>query len=218
MDATSGAEGLRERKKRQTRQYISDVATGLFVERGFDEVTVAEIAECADVSVNTVYNYFPDKVDLFFDRHDAVEERLSVIVRGRAPGESAARAVLRTLREELTSISPALGLMPGYARFLRVCHGSPALMAGLWRMQNLAEDALARTLRSETAARDGDPLPELVAGQIAWVQNSVMRAIGRAMADGGEPDGVSRAVLVKLDAMGDLLSDAVLNYATKDTG
>ncbi|MEV6184397.1 helix-turn-helix domain-containing protein, partial [Streptomyces sp. NPDC052015] len=52
------AEGLRERKKRQARQHISDVATGLFLERGFDEVTIAEIAEAADVSVNTVYNYF----------------------------------------------------------------------------------------------------------------------------------------------------------------
>ena len=54
-------EGLRERKKRQTRQYISDVATGLFMERGFDAVTVAEVADAADVSVNTVYNYFSTK-------------------------------------------------------------------------------------------------------------------------------------------------------------
>ena len=51
------AEGLRERKKRQTRQHISDMATGLFLERGFDAVTIAEIAGAADVSVNTVYNY-----------------------------------------------------------------------------------------------------------------------------------------------------------------
>ncbi len=65
------AEGLRERKKRQTRQHISDVATGLFLERGFDAVTIAEVAEAADVSVNTVYNYFPAKEDLFLDRSKA---------------------------------------------------------------------------------------------------------------------------------------------------
>lgn len=80
------AEGLRERKKRQTRQYISDVATGLFLERGFEAVTVAEIAEAANVSVNTVYNYFPAKEDLFFDRSAGVADRLARWVRGRDVG------------------------------------------------------------------------------------------------------------------------------------
>lgn len=80
------AEGLRERKKRRTRQYISDVATGLFLERGFDEVTVAEVAEAAEVSVNTVYNYFPAKEDLFLDRSKGVVDRLARYVRGRDPG------------------------------------------------------------------------------------------------------------------------------------
>ncbi|BBJ40169.1 hypothetical protein SSPO_028870 [Streptomyces antimycoticus] len=40
------------------------MATGLFLERGFDRVTVAEVAAAAEVSVNTVYNYFPAKEDL----------------------------------------------------------------------------------------------------------------------------------------------------------
>ncbi|MCZ4124888.1 TetR/AcrR family transcriptional regulator [Streptomyces sp. H39-S7] len=211
------AEGLRERKKRQTRQYISDVATGLFLERGFDEVTIAEIADAADVSVNTVYNYFPDKADLFFDRHDEVVQRLSGIVRGRRPGESAVGAVVRTLRDELVMVSPSLGLIPGYAGFMRICHSSPALMAKIWRMQNLAQDDLARTLERETGADQDDLMPELVAGQIAWLQNTVMRSIGRAMAGDGEPNEVSRVVLVKLDVMEALLSDEILNYATKDT-
>lgn len=80
------AEGLRERKKRQTRQYISDVATGLFLARGFDAVTIAEIAEAAEVSVNTVYNYFPAKEDLFLDRSKGLVDRLCRFVRGRAAG------------------------------------------------------------------------------------------------------------------------------------
>lgn len=80
------SEGLRERKKRQTRQDISDTATGLFLERGFDAVTIAEIAEAADVSVNTVYNYFPAKEDLFLDRSVAVTGKLSRFVRGRDKG------------------------------------------------------------------------------------------------------------------------------------
>ena len=84
------AEGLRERKKRQTRQHLSDVATGLFLERGFEAVTVAEIAEAADVSVNTVYNYFPAKEDLFLDRAGAWSTGCRAAVRGRGAGESAA--------------------------------------------------------------------------------------------------------------------------------
>jgi AcrR family transcriptional regulator len=105
------AEGLRERKKRQTRQYISDVATGLFLERGFDVVTVAQVADAADVSVNTVYNYFPTKEDLFLDRSKGVVDRLSRWVRGREQGESAAAAVLRELRDEVEAVSPRVGLM-----------------------------------------------------------------------------------------------------------
>ena len=57
--------GLRERKKLATRRAISDIATGLFMERGFDNVTVAEVAEVANVAKMTVFNYFPRKEDLF---------------------------------------------------------------------------------------------------------------------------------------------------------
>ncbi|MFI5709564.1 TetR/AcrR family transcriptional regulator [Kribbella sp. NPDC051620] len=59
--------GRRERKKQQTRQLISDVATTLFMERGFEHVTVAEVAKAADVAVQTVFNHFPTKEDLLFD-------------------------------------------------------------------------------------------------------------------------------------------------------
>ncbi len=114
------AEGLRERKKRQTRQYISDVATGLFLERGFDAVTVAEIAEAANVSVNTVYNYFPAKETSSSTARRAWPTQLARWVRGRDAGESAARAVLRELRAEVEAVSPRLGLMEGYDRFMRV--------------------------------------------------------------------------------------------------
>jgi AcrR family transcriptional regulator len=59
--------GLRERKKRETRRSISDIATTLFMAKGFDNTTIAEIAEAAGVSPQTVANYFPTKTDLFFD-------------------------------------------------------------------------------------------------------------------------------------------------------
>src|SRR5215213_2476040 len=79
-------EGLRERKKRQTRDAIAAAAMGLFLARGFDDVTVAEIAAAADVSEKTVFNYFPAKEDLVFARaHDRLAERVDAI-RNRPPG------------------------------------------------------------------------------------------------------------------------------------
>ncbi|MFG3126386.1 TetR/AcrR family transcriptional regulator [Streptomyces tendae] len=209
------AEGLRERKKRQTRQYISDVATGLFLERGFEAVTVAEVADAANVSVNTVYNYFPAKEDLFLDRSKGVVDRLSRWVRGRGDGESAARAVLRELREEVESVSPRIGLMDGYARFMGVIHASPALRSRLWAIGQEVQDNLERTLREETGAPDDDPVPSLMAGQVSWLHGTVMATIGRRLMAGGKPAEVSREILVLLDEMEELLSEKVLNYAVR---
>ncbi|MGX1755966.1 TetR/AcrR family transcriptional regulator [Streptomyces lydicus] len=212
------AEGLRERKKRQTRQYISDVATGLFLARGFDAVTIAEVAEAADVSVNTVYNYFPAKEDLFFDRSEGFVDRLSRFVRGRAAGESAAAAVLRELREEVEAVSPRVGLMEGYDRFMRVVHGAPTLKARLWYIQQETHLNLEETLRGETGAAAGDPLPGLMAGQIGWVHQSLMGWITQQMLAGRKPAEVSREALVLLDEMAELLGEKVLNYAVRATG
>ncbi|MGW7365489.1 TetR/AcrR family transcriptional regulator [Streptomyces sp. NPDC054841] len=211
------AEGLRERKKRRTRQHISDVATGLFMERGFDTVTIAEIAEAADVSVNTVYNYFPAKEDLFFDRETALVDRLARWVRARDAGESAAAAVLRELRAEVEAVSPSVGLLDGYERFLRVIHGAPSLQSRVLTFQREIVDRLAQALREETDAAPGDVMPALMAGQINWVYETVMGAIGREMMAGRRPVEVSREVLVLIDDMEDLLSERVLGYAARLT-
>ncbi|MFE9650066.1 TetR/AcrR family transcriptional regulator [Streptomyces sp. NPDC006365] len=208
-------EGLRERKKRQTRQHISDIATRLFVERGFVTVTIAEVADAADVSVNTVYNYFPAKEDLFLDRSKGVVGRLSRYVRARDEGESAAAAVLRELREEVEAVSPKVGLMEGYGDFLRVIHEADALKARLWLVQQEALEHLEQTLREETDAAPGDLLPTLVAGQISWVQSTLMAMIGREMVAGRAPAEVSREALALLDDMEDLLGEKVLNYAVR---
>ncbi|MEU7635659.1 MULTISPECIES: TetR/AcrR family transcriptional regulator [unclassified Streptomyces] len=209
------AEGLRERKKRQTRQYISDVATGLFLERGFDAVTVAEIAAAADVSVNTVYNYFPAKEDLFMDRSQELVDRLSRYVRGRPAGESAAAAVLRELRVEVVSISPKVGLMEGYQHFMRVIYESAALQARMWHLQRRQYEHLEATLREETDADADDPMPRLMAGQINWVHQTLIVTIAQEMMAGRNPAEVSREALVVLDEMEEVLSEKVLNYAVR---
>ncbi|MBQ0995927.1 TetR/AcrR family transcriptional regulator [Streptomyces nigra] len=208
-------EGLRERKKRETRQRISDIATGLFLEHGFVTVTMADVAEAADVSVNTVYNYFPAKEDLFFDRSAGVVDQLSRWVRARPEGESAARAVLRELRADVEGVSPRVGLMEGYDRFMRCIHEAPPLRSRLWSLQQEIHDDLEATLREDTGADAGDPLPGLIAGQLAWIHHTVFTAVGREMLKGRKPGEVSRETLVLLDDIEELLSEKVLNYAVR---
>src|ERR671939_1868774 len=88
MPASEAATGLRERKKQRTRQLIADTARRLFAERGFEQVTVAEIAREADVAPATVFNYFPTKEDLFYSRLEAFEDDLLLAIRERPRGQS----------------------------------------------------------------------------------------------------------------------------------
>lgn len=209
--------GLRERKKQQTRRHISDVATGLFAERGFEAVTVTEIAQAADVSVNTVYNYFPAKEQLFFDREEEVVNRLPQRVRDRAVGESAAEAVLRGLRADILAREPSAGLTEHYEDFLRVVFDSPTLTAYLMRMNQRMAARLTEVLRTETGAGPDDLIPGLVAGQLVWVQSSVYRAAGE-LGRGASLDEKVERMLKTLEAAEYLLSDRVVGYARRPPG
>lgn len=211
------AEGLRERKKRQARQHISDLATGLFLKYGFVTVTVAEVAELADVSVNTVYNYFPAKEDLFLDRMKGVSQRVARFVRARDKGESAAEAVLRELRAAVVAVSPEYGLMDGFADFMRVIEEAPTLKARLWYLQQEILQAVVGALREETGAAPDDPMPLLVGGQITWIEGALVGYISQEMTAGRKAVEVSRDALAVLDEIEEMLGEKVLNYARRAT-
>ena len=91
-------EGLREYKKRHTRQVISDTATWMFCEHGFEQVRVADVADAAGVSEKTVYNYFPTKESLVFDREEEITARIVDALRSRDPSVSPVEA-LRAMME-----------------------------------------------------------------------------------------------------------------------
>ncbi|WP_214416302.1 TetR/AcrR family transcriptional regulator [Sphaerisporangium fuscum] len=210
------SEGLRERKKRQTRQRIADVAIALFVERGFEQVTIAEVAAAAEVSVNTVYNYFEAKEDLVLPPDEASPRRLADIVRDRAAGESAARAVLGHLRGELRRRERKLGLTEGFGRVFEMMSAAPTLTARLGNLGRQMVEELAAVLAEETAAPPGDPLPRLVAGQIGWFHSLVFAEIGARVSAGDSPDVIAEAVLELLDAVEGLLGERVLTYAVRE--
>ncbi|GAA2382424.1 TetR/AcrR family transcriptional regulator [Dactylosporangium salmoneum] len=142
--------GLRERKKRQTRQLISDVASGLFVRRGFDAVTVTEVAAAAGVSPKTVFNYFPRKEDLFLDRLEELTGLLTAAVRDRAPGVGVLAAVRALVLDLLARRHPMSGYAePSYVHFWGVVTGSPALLARVREYVQELEELLAGLLAAE---------------------------------------------------------------------
>src|SRR6202044_3429749 len=85
--------GLRERKKARTRQVIADAAARLFAERGYEQVAVSDVAREAEVSEQTVYNYFQTKEQLVTDRDQLVQHELSRMIRTRSPGNTPATAI-----------------------------------------------------------------------------------------------------------------------------
>ena len=116
--------GLRETKKLATRQEIADAAMRLFVMRGFDHVTVADVAEAAHVSEKTVYNYFPTKEDLFFDEVPARAQAIADAIANREPGAT----FIGALRMMQVAECPRM-CNPGFALFARVIEDSRALQA-----------------------------------------------------------------------------------------
>ena len=154
----------RSRKRLATRQGISDTATRLFFERGFDAVTVDEIAEAADVGRMTVFNHFPRKEDLYFDLDDEGRETLRAALRDREP-TVAPIEVLRRLAHRLVAED---------ARYLRFFRGSQAYVEAIEASETLK--ARARAIRDELAqvvaealadcagATPADPDAQLAAG------------------------------------------------------
>lgn len=209
------SEGLRERKKRQTRQRISEVAIGLFVERGFDRVTIAEVAAAAEVSVNTLYNYYESKEDLVLPPDQASPQRLADIVRARQPGDSAARAVIAHLRDELHRRDRKVGLTTGFARVFDMMRAAPTLTARLEDLGRQMTDALAAVLAEESGAAPDDQTPRLVASQIGWFHSLVYSEIGRRIVAGEKPDTIAEAMLDLLDLVEEMLSERALSYATR---
>jgi AcrR family transcriptional regulator len=153
-------EGLRERKKRLTRQAISDTATWMFVERGFDEVRVSEVAAEAGVSEKTVFNYFPTKESLVFDRTDDLLAGVRAALTDRGPDESPTQAFVAFIERE-TAHFDELGadFRPMFLAFVRMIEATPSLRAVRRQISvqlvEVARDALAASVGVDP--RDPEP-------------------------------------------------------------
>ncbi len=163
-EGSSAPVGLRERKKQLTYQAVSDAAIALFLERGFDKVSVAEVAAAADISKPTLFRYFPAKEDLVLHRFADHEDESARVVAARPAGESPLDALHRHFLDGLDRRDPVTGLCdaPEVLAFMRLLYGTPALVARMYAYQGRSEAALADALGGGLPAR-------LAAGQIVAV-------------------------------------------------
>lgn len=186
---------LRERKKRETRQRISDIATLLFVQRGFDAVTVAEVAREAGVSTMTVFNYFPRKEDLFLDRIPEAAELFAAAVRDRAPDEPPLTALHRLALQLLDERHPLSAMAERFVHFWQVVIDSPALRARAREGVEEVESALAAAL-AETEVAD----PYLLAALTVAAYRTVYVTSARRLMAGDPVEGVAEDHRARLEA------------------
>jgi AcrR family transcriptional regulator len=196
----STAQGLREQKKQQTRQAISDAATGLFIERGFDRVTIADVAAAAGVAKMTVTNYFPRKEDLVLDLSEDFVAGPARVVAGRAPGTSPVEALRDDYLAAVARRDPVIGFAP--EPFARMLADSPVLLARLREFHDQREAALAEALvaewdGSEEDAGDApaveDIAPRAEAAQLGAALRLLFTRLLDRVLSGAGADAVARA-------------------------
>jgi AcrR family transcriptional regulator len=154
----------RSRKRQATRQGISDAATRLFIERGFDEVTVDEIAAAADVGRMTVFNHFPRKEDMFFDRDEEGREMLRQALRQRDPSTAPIEALRLLAHRLIAERSPIMEFSARSQSFIATIERSETLKARARAIRDELAQVMTVAL-SECAGRESDdPDARLAAG------------------------------------------------------
>jgi AcrR family transcriptional regulator len=210
------AGGLRERKKTRTRELIAETARTLFAERGFEAVTVAEIARAADVSPQTVFNYFPTKEDLVYWRLEAFEAELLTAIRDRPEGEPVIAAFGRFVRRPRGLLADGdADARDRLAGITRMIAGSPALLAR--EAQTLARytASLAALIAEEQGAAATDIGPVVAANALMGVHHALVAQARAGVVDGTPHATLRRQLLGEADRALELLGRGLREYAVK---
>ncbi|MEU5593997.1 helix-turn-helix domain-containing protein [Streptomyces sp. NPDC020298] len=208
------AMGLRDRKKMQTARRIYRAAIELFVERGFDNVSVQEVADAAEVSKMTVFNYFGTKEDLIFRPMEEHFGDAARAVRERKPGESAVEAVRRQFLEMVEERDPSVGLNPEpFARQVRqLVVQTPVLMERAF----VASQKGARELADLLAAETGDLMCATVAAAtLSAARNALVEEHHRRVTEGESPDQVAADAAERARLAFGLIENGLSGYAVK---
>jgi AcrR family transcriptional regulator len=206
-------EGLRARKKRVARQAIAATARRLFAERGFDAVTVAEVAAAADVSEKTVFNHFPTKEDLAFAGREEGIARLVADLKERPPGTS----VLDVFRALTTSVLDVF-VGPGDEELLavaRIIRHSPTLQERLTVGWESGAAAVTAAIAETSGAPDDDLVPAIVARTLWFTHRSIFLAALHGLLAEEDRELLAARLRVEADRAYDQLAGGLGEYGRR---
>jgi AcrR family transcriptional regulator len=218
-------EGLRERKKRLLRQQLSDTATRMFMERGFDAVRVIEVAEACGVSDKTVFNYFPTKEALVLDR---LEGTVAALRTGLSdPEMPPVEAALRILDGELSGMTAMIASQDDPAeaiaqmrRFGDLIHGTPSLRAYQSDMMDQFVTVASEILAARAGMSPDDPEPRIAATALLGLWRIQFQALSKYLDGTRTPAQVHQAVSTEVRRAAQLIDTGLRSFPpiTRDTG
>jgi AcrR family transcriptional regulator len=198
-EAILRSEGLRERKKRQMRELISNTATEMFLARGFDDVRVTEVAERCGVSEKTVYNYFPTKESLVLDREEDMVLAIRTALGPGAPAHSPTQAALELLKLDLEDLGADWpeGSDAGFTfpRFAQMIEETPSLRAAQRDMMDRLVQVGAEALADRAGVSPDDPEPQIAATAIVGLWRIQYQALRVYATPGRSFDQISQEVM-----------------------
>jgi AcrR family transcriptional regulator len=199
MQAMGPPPSRRTRKRLATRQAISDAATRLFFEHGFDRVTVDQIAEAADVGRMTVFNHFPRKEDMFFDREQEARDMAFDAVSSRPPGISPVEALGALAHRLVEQRHPSFPLFEETKAFVETALASEPLKARARQMRDDFVSALAEVLAGAAGRPHDDAEACLAAGLIASAWSIAFTRAHALLTQSGDADAAKRLFLDLVD-------------------
>jgi AcrR family transcriptional regulator len=202
--------GLRARKKVQMRSHLVATAARLFAERGYEQVTVLDIARAAEVAEKTVYNYFPTKEGLVLDQDETEIDRIVVLLRERPPGTTPAAALRADL---LALVSSIAGIPPDQLRGVigYLAAVSPGIRRLCLEMTDRHARRMADVLLERMPRHAGEVTRARVeahARNLAWLYQAVIDESGRQITAGATPAQVSARIRPIVRALLDDLEQA----------
>jgi AcrR family transcriptional regulator len=209
----AATEGLRERKKRETREAITRAAWRLFARRGFDAVTVADIARAAKVSEKTVFNYFPAKEDLVFGEGMQRVAALIEAVGARSEGASIVEPFRRWTMDHLDRVEHEP--VDSITAIPRLVMGSDALRNRLFIGWEQEAVLLGPVIAEQVGGSDSELVPMIVARTLAWTHRLIFRAAFTRLLEGEDQTVVAAELRVEAQRAYDLLEQGLAGYGAR---
>ena len=218
-DTSALHQGLRERKKAIMRELISNTATLMFLERGFDEVKVSEIAVACEVSEKTIYNYFPTKESLVLDREEDAAIELRKALGPDGEFASPVEAMVGVLRTELENFVTYLSTtdmtsFPQIADFNDLIDSTPSLKAARADMIERLAQIAAESMAERAGVDPSDPEPQIAADALTSLWRIFYRAIVKYSLEDMSMDALREAVMGDVARAARLLDTGLWSFGT----